>query len=87
MTPNSSFQRSAFGVHLTPSLSTSDPLENEGGNILVIDGHPRNVAPEINWSSSKVLRIRRNFDGSEYKANDGWGFINKIKVIYAAGSS
>lgn len=68
-------------------IGASDELENESGNIFITDGHPKNVSPEIKWLSNTELKIGKRLNGSEYKAKEYWGFINKIKVIYGAGSS
>ena len=68
-------------------MGSNDELENESGNIYIIDGHPKDVSPVINWASDTELNIDRNLSGSEYKAESSWGFLKKIKVTYGTGSS
>lgn len=68
-------------------IDSDDELENDSGNIYIIDGHPKDVSPRARWISSAELTIERNLNGSEYKAQSSWGFLNKIKVTYGAGSS
>ncbi|WP_269621197.1 DUF5412 family protein [Zhongshania sp. BJYM1] len=68
-------------------IDSDDTLENEGGNIYIIDGHPKDVSPPVRWVSNTELRIERSLDGSEYKAESSWGLLNKVKVTYGAGSS
>lgn len=62
--------------------NSSDDLKNEGGNIYIVDGHPRDVSPVVRWLSNSELRIERNLNGSEYKAELKWGFLDKIEITY-----
>lgn len=68
-------------------IDSDDELENESGTIYIIDGHPTEVAPRVRWVSNTELRIERGLNGSEYKAESSWGFLDKIKVTYGEGSS
>lgn len=68
-------------------IDSTDDLKNESGNIYIIDGHPEDASLETNWLSNHELRIMRRLNGSEYKAELEWGFLNKIKVTYIAGDS
>ena len=68
-------------------IESDDELENEGGNIYIIKGHPKDVSPQVRWVSNKELRIERSLNGSEYKAESSWGILNKVKVTYGAGGS
>lgn len=68
-------------------IESDDELENESGNIYIIDGHPRDVSPSTKWASDTELRIESRLTGSEYKAESSLGFLKKIKVTYGAGSS
>jgi hypothetical protein len=68
-------------------IDSGDELENKGGNIYVIDGHPNDVSPPVRWVSNTELRIERSLSGSEYKAESSWGLFNKVKVTYGAGGS
>ncbi|WIO73472.1 DUF5412 family protein [Porticoccaceae bacterium LTM1] len=68
-------------------IESDDELENEGGNIYIIDGHPKDVSPPVRWVSNTELRIERSLNGSEYKAESSWGLLNKVKVTYGAGGS
>lgn len=62
-------------------------LGNTKGNVYIIDGHPDDVAPALKWLSESTLSISRSLSGTEYKAKTNWGWLNKIKVEYGAGSS
>lgn len=68
-------------------IHSSEELKNESGNIYIVDGHPRDVSPEVRWLSNSELRIKRSLNGSEYKAELKWGFLNLIKITYGADSS
>jgi hypothetical protein len=68
-------------------LDSDQDLKNVSGNIYIIDGHPNDVAPPIQWVSATELKIERIRNGSEYKAESSWGVLNKIKVTYVASSS
>ncbi len=59
-------------------------LKNEGGNVYIIDGHPRDTLLVARWLSDAELRIEKSLSGSEYKAEFGWGFMNNINVTYGA---
>lgn len=49
-------------------INSDDELENESGNVYIIDGHPKDVSPGTRWISNTELRIERNLNGQEYKA-------------------
>ena len=63
-------------------LGEDERLPNRGGDVLVIDGHPRNVAPRIEWFGSDTLLVHRALDGSEYKAEESWGHSGRIEIVY-----
>ncbi|MBT2788626.1 MULTISPECIES: hypothetical protein [unclassified Halomonas] len=67
-------------------LDSDEELKNNSGNIYIIDGHPKDVLPDARWASNTELRIERRLNGSEYKAESSWGFLDEIKVTYGAGS-
>ena len=68
-------------------IRAEQELGNTKGNIYIIDGHPEEVAPTLKWRSENTLSINRSLSGTEYKAKSSWGWLNKIKVEYNAGSS
>ena len=68
-------------------IDAKQELGNTKGNIYIIDGHPKEVAPTLKWLSESKLSINRPLSGSEYKAKISLGWLNKIKVEYGAGSS
>ena len=68
-------------------VSAKQELGNTKGDIYIIDGHPKEVAPGIKWLSENKLLINRPLSGSEYKAEASWGWLNKIEIEYGAGSS
>ena len=68
-------------------VGADDELENESGNIFIISGHPDETSPVVRWISNSELNIENNLSGLAHKKEASWGFINKIKVSYGAGSS
>lgn len=68
-------------------IGAEQELGNTEGNIYIIDGHPKEVAPTLKWLSEETLSIDRPLSGTEYKAETSWGWLNKIRVEYSAGSS
>lgn len=68
-------------------IAAGDELDNEGGNIYVIKGHPEDVAPSLIWRSNSQLQINRPLNGKEYHAESEWGLLNKVKVTYSASNS
>ena len=68
-------------------IGAQQELGNSNGNIYIIDGHPDEVAPTLKWVSESTLSISRPLNGTEYKAEHNWGWINRVKVEYGAGSS
>ena len=68
-------------------IDADDDLNNESGNIYIIDGHPKDVSPQVSWISDSELNIGTGLSGSEYKAESSIGFINKISVTYGAKRS
>ena len=68
-------------------IDSDDELENESGNIYIVDGQPTDVSLRVKWVSNTELRIEKSLNGSEYKSESSWGFLNKVKVTYVAGSS
>ena len=68
-------------------IGADKDLNNGGGNIYVIDGHPEKVAPNVSWSSNRKLNIHRPLNGSEYKAESEWGWFKSVKVSYKSDNS
>ena len=63
-------------------LGMNKELDNEGGNIFIIDGHPDNVAPILNWTNDKQLNIQYSLNGREYKAEEQFYLFHLIKITY-----
>jgi hypothetical protein len=63
-------------------IPITETLPNEGGNVLIIDGHPGDTQLEISWLSNYELKISKNLNGTEYKAEKGIGLSRKILVSY-----
>lgn len=68
-------------------IAAQQDLGNGKGDIYIIDGHPDEVSPTLKWLSENTLSIGRPLDGTEYKAENNWGWLNRINVEYGAGSS
>ena len=63
-------------------IPITETLPNEGGNVLIIDGHPSDTQLEIFWLSNNELNISKNSNGIEYKAEKSIGLSRKITVRY-----
>ena len=63
-------------------IPITETLPNEGGNVLIIDGHPSDTQLEISWLSNSELKISKNINGTEYKAEKNIGLSRKITVSY-----
>lgn len=63
-------------------LPSSDSLENDSGNIFIMDGHPSDVAPSLNWVADSELKINRKRTGSEHKAERSYGWFSTVKISY-----
>ena len=63
-------------------IETDKELENNVGNIFIIDGEPKFVSPEIYWKSDKELVVNRSVSGIEYKAETEIGVLDRIRIIY-----
>lgn len=63
-------------------MAAKDDLKNEAGNTYIIDGHPSEAAPKLFWRNNNELIIYKPINGSEYKAEKSWGYLNKVNIIY-----
>jgi hypothetical protein len=63
-------------------IAAEDDLKNEAGNIYIIDGQPHLYAPKLSWRNNNELIIYKPINGSEYKAENNWGYLNKVSIIY-----
>jgi len=64
-------------------IKNSASLPNDGGNVLIISGHPKDMAPKIKWSpDSSRIKIYRKLDGSEFLASTSVGWFSKTNVEY-----
>lgn len=68
-------------------IDSSQQLDNESGNVYIINGHPDDVAPNLIWESNSELVIEQLPSGSESHAATEWGLSNQVKVTYRAGNS
>jgi hypothetical protein len=57
-------------------IQSSDALGNDGGNVLIIKGHPQDVSPVLLWNSNNELTINKAINGSEFKVEKMVGTIN-----------
>lgn len=63
-------------------LDSDEELDNESGNIFVINGHPNNVAPILNWKNNNKLNIQHSLTGDEFTAEEHFGWFNSIEITY-----
>ncbi|USD35837.1 hypothetical protein [Ferrimonas sp. SCSIO 43195] len=68
-------------------LQFNDDLTDSAGNIFIIDGHPKDVAPTVSWASENTLIIHHVLDGSEYKSERVWGWFGSVTVNYSTSGS
>ncbi|MDP4527933.1 hypothetical protein Q3O59_02645 [Alkalimonas delamerensis] len=68
-------------------LKNNAALKNKSGNTFIVRGHPDAHALELKWLLNKELLINRQLDGSEVKAAQSQGWLNKIEVSYAVSDS
>ncbi|MBT0587808.1 DUF5412 family protein [Alteromonas oceanisediminis] len=64
-------------------IDADDTLENEAGNIYIIDGHPEISELIINWASDNEVMIEKGIASRESKAESSWGFFDKIEIRYS----
>lgn len=74
-----------FSTHLSV-LRAGEALENESGNVYIIDGHPKQVELSISWKSDSELVVRRPLSGAEYKAASIWGSDHAVSIRYGSGN-
>lgn len=63
-------------------IKSDSPLANEKGNVFIIRGHPRDVAPILEWPDESTLKIDYQLTGDEYLANTKIGWFNKTSIKY-----
>ncbi|MBE0388656.1 hypothetical protein PLUTE_a5233 [Pseudoalteromonas luteoviolacea DSM 6061] len=63
-------------------LGADVELLNDSGNILIIPGHPNEVAPNVEWLDNSTIKIFHRLTGNEYLSETSYGWINKIAVKY-----
>ena len=68
-------------------MAAKDDLKNEAGNIYIIDGQPSQPSPKVFWRNNNELIISKPINGSEYKAENSWGYLNKVKISYEKAGS
>jgi hypothetical protein len=71
-----------FSTHISLFDVNKEFDDNEAGNIFLIRGHPKTVAPEITWTSNKNIIIHHHIDGKEVRIENKFGWINPIKITY-----
>jgi len=57
-------------------IKSAETLDNDGGNVFIIKGHPKKVSPILFWNSNSELNIKKEINGSEFKAEERFGTIN-----------
>ncbi len=67
-------------------IRASGTLPNGSGNVLVIAGHPNQVAPQLEWAGPQKLRIYKRLTGEEPKSETTWGWLRRVEIDYGFGS-
>ena len=89
--PNQSLKAVVFQRECGPSsgattqvsvINAAKNLENRAGNVLVIKGHPKTVAPKLEWNSEQEMIIYHQIDGSEFKAETRLELDKLVKIEY-----
>jgi len=70
-----------YSTHIS-ILDIDDILKNESGNIYIVKGEPKNVAPSLIWSTNNTLVINKKNTGNEFKAEKEFGWFDKINIKY-----
>ncbi|MCH8536313.1 MAG: hypothetical protein LAT66_00960 [Alkalimonas sp.] len=68
-------------------MKASAHLPNKSGNTFIVRGHPKHFSHQVRWLSNAELFIEKDLDGAEFKAEQSWGWRDKIKVSYATSNS
>lgn len=63
-------------------IDASSDLDNDAGNVLILDGHPDDVKLKVDWNSNNELVVNHLISGNEHKAKTEFGWFNKISIIY-----
>jgi hypothetical protein len=71
----------SYSTHIS-IIDINDILENESGNIYILKGVPKKVAPTLNWSQKNMLIINTKITGNEFKVVKEFGWFNKINIKY-----
>lgn len=66
-------------ISIIPAL---DSLRNEMGNVFMVDGYSREVAPNLEWVDDRRIKIFRKLTGKEYAAQTHYGWIYRINIDY-----
>ncbi|WP_102796329.1 hypothetical protein [Bowmanella denitrificans] len=70
-----------FSTHLS-LIKSEDNLANDSGNILILKGHPDEVAPTLSWLNNHQVKIHHRLNGKEYKAEQQWSSNRHIQIQY-----
>ena len=63
-------------------INFNESLDNTNGNIYMIKGIPKDVAPYVYWEDNNKLIINAPLSGLEYKAESSFGWFSDIKIEY-----
>lgn len=64
-------------------LGVNEDLDESEGNIFSSDGHPNDVALEVQWPSDNQLNIHKHAGVKVYKQEVSLGWLwNKIDITY-----
>ena len=64
-------------------LPVTQKLENEGGNIFIVLGRPKEVRPKLHWLNNSELSIRYNQTGKPAMAKKAFNGTSQVQINYA----
>ncbi len=74
-------QASGISTHIS-IIRSEDKLDDEEGNIFILDSYAEQMVPTLFWNSDKEITINFSRSGHERKALEQWGWLNKIIINY-----
>ncbi|MFT7824105.1 MAG: hypothetical protein ABXS92_05020 [Sulfurimonas sp.] len=95
LSPNQTYKAVVFQRACGPSsgsttqisiIDASENLKNRAGNVLVIKGYPKRIAPKLEWNGEQEVIIHHPLDGSEFRAETRLESDRLINITYSGRS-